>query len=222
MAIIDTVKPFLFSILLICGGIVSIGISAWQFQNIDNGVDYVNLESGDTMSLEKMCKTFPYNWMRPFKMNFDNYDDAACGYSEANTGYRLALACATVIGGALLIWYRTNEDTKVATYWGLFVVSILWYAASVADIIALVQGTEGCIQSYQKYNDFITCDSAQYGITIAVDVLMSVLLCLCWVLAGRESGDAVFAAPGAAAAARPSLSSSASAPPARAEPLDRF
>lgn len=222
MAIIDTIKPFLFSILLICGGIVSIGISAWQFQNVDNGVQYENLENGDLMSLKQMCKTFPYNWMRPFKLKFDNYDDAACGYSEANTGYRLALACATVIGGALLIWYRTNEESKVATYWGLFVASILWYAASIADIIALVQGTEGCIQGYQKYNDFITCDSASYGITIAVDVLMSVLLCLCWVLAGRESGDAVFAAPGANTAAASPSRLSASAPPAKAEALDRF
>lgn len=67
-----------------------------------------------------MCKTFPYNWMRPFRLKYANYFDAACGYSETNTGYRLALACITVIGGALLIWYHKNEGTKVATYWGLF------------------------------------------------------------------------------------------------------
>ena len=109
MAIVDTLKPFLFSILLICGGIVSIGISAWQFEIHDNGLQFTDAVTGDLLSFKYVCNHFPYNWMRPFQVKIDNYDDAFCGYSESNTAYRLSLACTTVIGGALLIFYEAGH-----------------------------------------------------------------------------------------------------------------
>ena len=187
----DAVKPFLFTLLLISGGIVSIGISAWQYSIQDNGITFLSGTTGKQESLTTICTHFPYNWMRPFRMSVQGHsNDAYCGYSAANTGFRLALACATVIFGAALVVLRSTTDIKLVTYWGLFVVSVLWYAASVADIIAFIQGSQGCSESLKDnfIDDSIdiTCNSSEYGITVAVDVLMSFIMCFCWVLAGKS------------------------------------
>jgi hypothetical protein len=177
----ESLKPYFFTIMLVCGGIVSIAISSWQFQIDDKcNIDWYNGD-GTPESFTSLCNSFPYNWMRPFSVSYKDDDSCACGYSKPNTGFRLALACITVLGGVWLYMYKDKEDTKFITYWGLFAISILWYSASVADIIALVQGGAAC-DNFSGSD--LKCGTAQYGITIAVDVLMSATMLACWVMAG--------------------------------------
>lgn len=196
MTILEAIKHFMFPLLLIFGALASIGISVWQYRIHDNGIQFSNLLTGESITFNYACNHFPYNWMRPFKIKFaGDIEDAYCGYSEASTSYRLALACSTVIGAVLLILNHDTESSKLFQFWGIFSVSVLWYAATVADTIALIQGSRGCLESFQRYNDNMTCESASYGITVAVDVWMSFLVCLCWVYAGKATGDTKFGFP---------------------------
>jgi hypothetical protein len=184
----DALKPFLFTFLLISGGIVSIAFSSWQFQvKGDSDLQFIYLQSGEKVDFDYVCNHFPFNWMRPFRVTADGLSSSLCGFSEANTGFRLALACVTVLAGVWLVFHKNVENAKLYTYWGLFAVMVFWLAASVADIIAVLQGGKSCQQGLAEYSDgFLNCDTAEYGITIAIDILMCLIMFACWLLAGRD------------------------------------
>ena len=179
-------KRYGLAAMLVACGLASIGISSWQFQVKDNGVDFT------TESLKEICSHFPYNWLRPFAFTIDNTSDSVyCGYSEGNTGYRLAIAILTIFGGIGMAVDKEDAFQKIA-YWGLFGSSVLWYAATVIDIMALVQGSKGCTESWESEGTGITCDSSAYGITIALDFVLSILMCLAWLFQGMGVKDDAF------------------------------
>lgn len=55
---------------------------------------------------------------------------------------------------------------------------MLWLSALVTDGMAMTQGTYTCEKSWK--NSTTTCDSSAYGITLALDALLFVILLFCW------------------------------------------
>jgi hypothetical protein len=184
---LDKFKPYLFSILLIVVGGISIAISVWQYQvKGDGDLVFTFYPSGEEVNFEYLCNHFPYTWMRPFKLYSDGQGDSVCGYSAANTGYRLALACLSIIAGIWMIFHTKIEGAMVYSYWFIWAMKIFWFAALLADIIAIIQGSKACNNGIAKYGGGFDCGTAQYGITIALDALNFIIMFYCWRMAAHQ------------------------------------
>lgn len=177
-------KPACFATLLIRGGIVSMAVSAWQYQVVDNHMLLTNGATGHFVSLTDFCNQ--YKWMRPFRLTVSGHEDAGCGYSEANTYFRLSLAFLTVLGGCLLHRYHKNMCND-AIHRSLLCGFCVWSVTGVVDTLSVVQGHAACTASMEKYDNRITCDYSLYSITIVTDIVMCVVLYLCWSSTGTET-----------------------------------
>ena len=82
--------------------------------------------------------------------------------------------------GIAFIFDQVMEN-KTFLYWSLFVLSVLWYSATVADSVSLSNATLACQDSWHDTNGY-DCNGDTYGVTIAVDVLISLMLLVFWVL----------------------------------------
>ena len=163
-------------VTLIVGSIVSIAISAWQNESDSNGLDATyNGETGD------FCDTYPYNYLRPNRFTYNSGGDRIyCGYGEGNTGYRLTVACCSFVSFVLLMFAFQMTFLQIETVrssiWLIF--SILWFTVTVADISSLANGSLACMEFASNYdgNMGAKCELTDYGITVAVDLMMSFLV----------------------------------------------
>eukprot|EP01036_Dinobryon_divergens_P036142 gene36142-46991_t len=171
------------AVFIISAGLSSIGVSTWQYSVVDNGITFEN-SSGSTESLSTICSTFPYEYLRPFSVAYssDMSDNAYCGYGTSNTAFRLALAIATVIFGVLMATPVLKGSPNLTSF-TLFFISILWYSATVADSTAFINGTEACNDGWGTISG-VTCNGANYGITVALDVMVSIIILIAWLLNG--------------------------------------
>jgi len=167
--------------IFIASSWISIGISAWQFQNGDGG-DTIYNQDGSTINWSKdVCNASPYEYIRPFQLKIDNCDGCSlvyCGNSVGNTGYRLAVAIVTFILAVLML-LKIFEDKELIHYFTLLTIMIMWFSVFVADSAQLSNASEACAQ-----NDFFkegsTCQNAKYGITIAVDIAITIVAFVVW------------------------------------------
>eukprot|EP01039_Chlorochromonas_danica_P008098 gene8102-8933_t len=174
-----TLKKKTFAVLLVIISIVSIAISAWQYQVNDDDMDW----GGE--SFTNACKKFPFNYVRPFQISRSGEDKPAyCGYGLANTAFRLAVGCVTCILGALLPFDLLKEAPSELLYWVFFVLTVFWFSAAVSDCTALVNSTEACVDWWEDtvtYHSY-SCENGIYGVTIAFDIAASLIVLLCWIL----------------------------------------
>jgi hypothetical protein len=64
-------------------------------------------------------------------------------------------------------------------------LSILWYSATVADAVAVVNASAACNDSWGKESSggvSIDCNGEDYGITIAVDCAISITVLVLWII----------------------------------------
>eukprot|EP01031_Cornospumella_fuschlensis_P032508 gene32508-39304_t len=176
---------------MFAGSVVSIGISVWQYKN-GNG----DLQTTDDFDFKEECNDFPYNYMKPFALSIDGVDqNPYCGYGTANTSFRLAVACLTFIV-AVMMPFKVFDETPRALYWTLFIIGVLWYSATVADCTAVANASAACDDVYGGTNG-VDCAGSIYGVTIAIDFLMSAMVLAIWIMCA----DGVAANPPMAAAA---------------------
>jgi disulfide bond formation protein DsbB len=117
-----------------------------------------------------------------------------CGYSNANTGYRLTIAILTFIFSILLFLNVLQAHPYIlnSCYWMLY---SFWFLATGLDIVAIANGQTSCNDNIQKAVPSSTCDNSVYGVTIAVDVgVLVTVSCLIYFLkaaasAGHSGGD---------------------------------
>ncbi len=81
-----------------------------------------------------------------------------CGYTTANTGFRLAVAILTIIL-AVLMFFKVFKDNEMLLYFILLVHAVLWFAASMADAVSLTNATMACTDGF----DDSTCYPEIYG-----------------------------------------------------------
>jgi len=120
-----------------------------------------------TTSGDDICTTDPFAFLRPFAFSCDISGGTCtsyCGYGEANTIFRIIVAIVTLIYGVLMA-LRVAEDMQFIKYWFLFVLAILWFAVLVADIKALVNASEACVNMWEKWysNYKLKCNGTSYG-----------------------------------------------------------
>eukprot|EP01035_Chromulina_nebulosa_P034173 gene34173-45829_t len=166
---------------IVSAGISSIGVSTWQFRVVDNGIYFYNKYTLASESLSTICSSFPYEYLRPFSLEYLS-DTAYCGYGTSNTSFRLALAIVTVIFGVLMATPVLKERPNLTSL-TLFFISILWYSATVADSTAYINAAEACNDSFGNQSG-VTCNGTNYGITVALDVLVSIIILIAWLLNG--------------------------------------
>jgi hypothetical protein len=66
-----------------------------------------------------------------------------CGYTSANTGFRLALAIATIFL-AVAIHFKVFTEKELLLYFILLIHAVMWFAASMADAVSLTNATMAC------------------------------------------------------------------------------
>jgi hypothetical protein len=66
-----------------------------------------------------------------------------CGYTAANTGFRLALAIATIFL-AVAMYVKVFTEKEMLLYFILLIHAVLWFAASMADAVSLTNATMAC------------------------------------------------------------------------------
>jgi hypothetical protein len=66
-----------------------------------------------------------------------------CGYTTANTGFRLAVAILTIIL-AVAMYFKAFADYEMLLYFILLIHAALWFAASMADAVSLTNATMAC------------------------------------------------------------------------------
>ena len=114
-------------------------------------------------------------------MSVDNVDsNPYCGYGEDNTAFRLSVGCVTIIVGCLMPFNVLNSMPKVI-YWTLFSLAVLWYSVTVADCTALVNSTGACNDAYSDISG-VECENSVYGVTIAIDFVLSLAVMSIWIL----------------------------------------
>lgn len=113
-----------------------------------------------TLSSFSCCLTL---CLTAFQISLSGYDKPAyCGYGEANTAFRLSVACLTFIIGALLPFDLVKVSNEIL-YWTFFTVGVLWYSATVSDCTALASSTQACKDSWEDYSSDYSCENDIYG-----------------------------------------------------------
>eukprot|EP01040_Poterioochromonas_malhamensis_P007679 gene7679-8292_t len=172
MSFFDSAKRFASAITLLSASIISIGFSSWQFQ----------YDTGDLKwfpeSWDDICTSFPIDMLRPVVVGIKGSDDkpSYCGYSNANTGYRLAVALITLFF-SVAIFFRVFEERPAilsASFWGLY---SLWFLAAGLDVVSIANGQAACQEDeFTVSGGTKECNNSIYGITIAIDAAICVVL----------------------------------------------
>lgn len=109
-------------------------------------------------------------------MKITGYDDPSyCGYSNGNTGWRLATAIVTLLFSVCIFLKIFDERPALLTslYWALY---SCWFLAAGLDVVAVANGQASCKDSFDAINGTATCDNSVYGITIAIDVAICIVI----------------------------------------------
>lgn len=174
-----------FKILTIVASVASLGISSWQYQSSDD--DYYGQGSFNDF----VCKEWPAKYLRPFYVKDQHGNDYFCGYSAGNTGYRLTLACVSIISLALLVYTQKesgNNPGLCSRLLSQFLVSgliLAWFAALVADCYAIGDAESSCADMFANAD----CgESSTYGITVALDMICLLPLILCTFCSNAKDG----------------------------------
>lgn len=184
-------KRFLLGTLFIATGIISLVISGLQYTSkVDSKVAYYETYGNPPVNHlyagDDVCTTAPFSSLRPFKFTCsDDYECTSfCGYGQANTAYRMSVAAVTFLGGIALLFKHVTETYPSYVYWSMFVLAIIWFTVTVADITALVNSTDACVQMWETWYEYagLKCDNATYGVTIALDILACIVVLGCWVV----------------------------------------
>lgn len=112
-----------------------------------------------------------------FEITFDDLS-FYCGYSVANTTFRLFTAILTLFMGLLLI-ANPFANPKVL-YWLLFPVVVFWCCAATADAAALIAAIPGCKELIDGSG--AKCESDIYGLTMAIDILLGIMTLVVWLV----------------------------------------
>ena len=95
-----------------------------------------------------------------------------CGYSNGNTGYRLAIAIVMLLFSVASFLRLLEQHPAIfnACFWALY---SLWFLAFGLDISALANGQSACKDVFDGYG---TCNNSIYGVSIAIDVAIIMVL----------------------------------------------
>jgi len=176
------------AIVLFIASAVSIGVSGGQYQNDDGGVQW-------SPSWDTICDRWPQDMLRPFGLKLSgNNNFSYCGYSDAMTGYRLFAAIVTflfsiylLVDGLVMKALQRNAAIHMSLYWVTFA---LWWLAGGFDILAVANGQRACQNGFQSFFSGSTCDNSVYGVSIAIDAVMLVILaCLIYFMTAEEKHE---------------------------------
>lgn len=170
--------PWYLKLLTILASLASIAVSSWQYQSSDQ--DYYTFGSFS----EFICDNYPYKYLRPFSLTVPNNDTPYfCGWSEMNTGFRLSVACYSVVSLGILLYLKKSREqetqapgfcTKLFTNFNVTILVLLWYAAACIDCANLSQAEIACKDKFIDSNGCDDCDCAGtsvYGTTIGIDFI---------------------------------------------------
>ena len=186
MSCLSALSKFAILGLLVASSLVSIGISAWQFQSAEkNYTFYDDNGTAVTNFVSQICNAYPVEYMRPWKIictpSNCSGDYAYCGYSESSTGYRIAIAVCTIFVGALLGMNFMGKSGE--TPYVLATLLIAWIGVTASDSALLANASASCsAQMKLASNQNNACSMSQYGITIAVDVGATILAGFAYIL----------------------------------------
>lgn len=181
---------------------ISIGISAWQYTSNSAGLQIYYSATNEV----NFCDAYPYTYLRPIRFTWTNgvQQTTNCGWSVGDTSYRIAAAVATILMTFAYIFAFCGTEWLLCLipYEILFYIfiSVLWFTVSVVDITTLCNAALSCTDlsnNLKKYFDFsnnldnFKCNVSIYGITIAIDLAIAILVtvrCITAIYYGSTSG----------------------------------
>lgn len=124
----NAIRGLMAAVLIGC--IISVGISAYQYKSDGNGVF---TQFAPFNNWEKGCQTSPFLYMAPFSFSYSYGSTTStgyCGWSEANSAFRLAIACFSILMVPVLFF-----NTVVSYFASMIILtlSLLWFCALVLD-----------------------------------------------------------------------------------------
>jgi hypothetical protein len=158
--------------------ICSIGVSSYQFQS-----------TTDANFKDEVCSIYPFKYLRPFGVQYQGSGTIYyCGYSDMITGFRLTIACLTIIVFGLNIVFKTFTDAVKMWKYIKYVMLALWYAVLVADSVTLGNASLACDDIIQSGDE---CYMDIFGASIAVDIfcILPLLAMVYFSVQKREADD---------------------------------
>lgn len=99
-----------------------------------------------------------------------------CGYTKANTIYRLTIAIFTFFF-SLSLFTEVYKSRPMVLNGFYFMFHSLWFLAAGLDIMGITNGQTTCVDTFEKANDNqVNCENSIYGITIAIDIIIFLLI----------------------------------------------
>jgi hypothetical protein len=195
MSFFDKLKHYSSGICLLAIAIISISFSSYQFKYDDNGNqwtpswrDICNDSPGSMLRRKLAFSTINFNHLPillflAFSVKISGQDKPSyCGYSNANTGYRLAIAILTLFF-AISFFFDVYDNRPLLLSGIYFGAHSLWFFALGLDINSLANGQSYCKDDFTSINGGdVTCNNSVYGITISIDagICAAIILHFFW------------------------------------------